>query len=124
VDAFATSVVRILDDGFDKSGNGDWFTGAYATTSALVPKSSVEAFLFWRRDDNLRGESGAFGALDQTTIGVRWAGTLPARLDYPSEKAAQTGSLGTDSVRAWAGHWQLRRSLRGPGAVRIASEGD
>ena len=30
VDAFATSVVRILDDGFDKSGNGNWFTGAYA----------------------------------------------------------------------------------------------
>ena len=122
VDAFATSVVRILDDAFDKSGNGNWFTGAYATTTALVPKSSVEPFVFWRRDANLRGESGAFGALNQTTVGVRWAGTLPARLDYSTEMAAQTGSLGTDSVRAWAGHWQLRRSLGGPGAVRVASE--
>ena len=87
-----------------------------------MPKSSVEPFVFWRRDANLRGESGAFGALNQTTVGVRWAGTLPARLDYSTEMAAQTGSLGTDSVRAWAGHWQLRRSLGGPGAVRVASE--
>ena len=75
VDAFATSVVRILDGSFDKSGNGNWFTGAYATTTALVPKSSVEPFVFWRRDTNLRGESGTFGALNQTTAGVRWAGT-------------------------------------------------
>jgi hypothetical protein len=122
VDAFATSVVRILDDSFDKSGNGNWFTGAYATTTALVPKSSFEPFVFWRRDINLRDELGTFGSLNQTTAGVRWAGTLPARLDYSTEMAAQTGSLGTDTVRAWAGHWQLRRSLDGRGAVRIATE--
>jgi hypothetical protein len=122
VDTFATSVVRIIDDAFDKSGNGNWFTGAYATTTALIPKSSLEPFVFWRRDINLRGESGAFGSLEQTTVGVRWAGTLPSRLDYSTEMAAQTGSLATDSVRAWAGHWQLRRSLGGPGTVRVATE--
>jgi hypothetical protein len=36
--------------------------------------------------------------------------------------AAQRGSLGSDDVDAWAGHWQLRESLPGPGAVRLTGE--
>ena len=53
--------------------------------------------------------------LQQTTVGVRLAGRLPARLDYGVEMALQRGSLGTDDVSAWAGHWQLRESLPGHG---------
>ena len=41
VDAFAASLVRSLD-GFDRSGNGNRFAGAYATASALIPRASVE----------------------------------------------------------------------------------
>ena len=44
VDVFAASVVRILDDEFDKSGNGNRFAGAYATTAALVPQERVEPY--------------------------------------------------------------------------------
>src|SRR5204863_5404174 len=42
--------------------------------------------------------------------------------DYSTEMALQRGSLETDSISAWAGHWQLRRSFAGPGDVRVASE--
>lgn len=122
VDAFAASVVRILDGEFDKSGNGNRFVGAYAATGALVPKSSVEPYVFWRRDASVRTETGTAGRLSVTTIGARWAGALPAHLDYGTEIAVQTGSVGTDSVGAWAGHWQLRETLPTAGAVRIAGE--
>src|SRR5688572_2854628 len=74
VDAFATSVVRILPDGFDKSGAGNRFAGLYGTTTKLVKNGTVEPYVLWKRDVNLRGELGALGTLQHTTFGVRMAG--------------------------------------------------
>ncbi len=122
VDAFGASVVRILDKEFDRSGDGNRFLGAYAVAGSLVPHGSVEPYVFVRKDRGLRTEVGALGDLAMTTVGVRWVGRLPARLDYNTEMAAQTGSLGSDAVGAWAGHWQLRGTLPGAAAVRIAQE--
>jgi hypothetical protein len=122
VDAFGTSAVRILDSEFDKSGAGNRFAGVYAATTRLLPRATVEPFVFFRRDVNLRGETGSSGNLGSTTVGVRIAGRLPARLDYGAEVAIQRGSLGADEIRAWAGHWQLRESLPGPGTMRAIGE--
>ncbi len=58
LDLFAASVVRILPDEWDKSGNGNRFYGAYATTASLVPKSTVEPYFFWRGDRGLKAEAG------------------------------------------------------------------
>jgi alginate export protein len=121
-DVFGASLVRSLPDEFDKSGNGNRLAGVYATTTKLVPKASVEPFVFYRRDVNLRSELATIGNLDQTTVGTRVAGKLPARLDYSVEMALQRGSLAADSVDAWAGHWQVRESLQGAGAVKLISE--
>ncbi len=122
VDAFGASVVRIMDGAFDRSGNGNRFAGAYAATTKLIPLGSVEPYGFWRRDVNLRTEAATFGDLEQTTVGVRMAGRMPGRLDYGIEMAMQRGSLGTDDVEAWAGHWQLRETLPGAAAVRLTGE--
>ena len=122
VDAFGASVVRTLPDEFDRSGAGNRFAGAYATTTALIPLGTVEPYVFWKRDVNLRGELGTVANLQHSTIGVRLAGRMPARLDYGVEMAVQRGALGSEDVRAWAGHWQLRESLPGPGAVRLTGE--
>ena len=122
VDAFGASVVRIMDGAFDRSGAGNRFAGVYATAPKLIPLGSVEPYVFWRRDVNLRSEAATVGNLTQATIGVRLAGRLPARLDYGVEMAIQRGSLGSDDVEAWAGHWQLRETLPGPGAVRLVGE--
>ena len=113
IDLFAASVVRILDDEFDKSGNGNRFAGAYVSSARIVPRGIAEPYMFWRRDVNLRAETGAVGPLEQVTTGARLAGKLPARLDYNVEMDIQRGSLGPDSVRAWAGHWQLRGTMPG-----------
>jgi hypothetical protein len=122
VDLFAASVVRILPEEFDKSGNGNRLLGAYGSAGTLIPRAAIEPYVIWRGDRNLRSESGLFGSLHQVTSGARLAGKLPARLDYVVEMAAQTGSLGPDAVRAWAGHWQMRESLAGKQAVRLTGE--
>ncbi len=122
VDVFGASLVRSLPDGFDKSGNGNRLVGAYATSGKLIPKGTVEPYVIVRHDENLRSELGAFGSLEQTTVGARTVGRLPLGLDYGVEMALQRGSLGDDSIRAWAGHWQMRESLPGRGAVKLTSE--
>jgi hypothetical protein len=122
IDVFAASVVRILPDELDKSGNGNRFAGAYVSSTRWLPLATAEPYVFYRRDVNLRAETGAFGSLDQVTAGTRLAGKLPARLDYNVEMDLQRGSLGPDSVRAWAGHWQIRETLTGAGVPQIVGE--
>jgi hypothetical protein len=78
--------------------------------------------VFYRVTDAQRSELGSVDDLTQMTTGVRWVGTLPARLDYNIEMAAQTGSLGPDDIRAWAGHWQMRRTLHRKRALRAIGE--
>lgn len=108
VDVFGASIVRILDSEFDQSGNGNRLFGAYGVSTALLPKSTIEPYVLWKRDANLRTEQDTTGNLEVATVGVRWVGKLPARIDYGTEMAVQSGSLGSDEVKAWAGHWQVR----------------
>lgn len=121
-DVFATSVVRILDDEFDKSGFGNRFAGVYGGTTRLIPSATVEPYVLWRRDVNLRAEAGGLGTLSAFTTGMRVAGRLPGRLDYGVEMALQRGSLGADDISAWAGHWQMRESLPGRLGARLIGE--
>jgi hypothetical protein len=122
VDVFGASLVRSLPNDFDKSGNGNRLGGAYATSTKMLPQATVEPYVFWRRDVNLRSELGALGTLSQATVGARVAGQLPAKFDYGVEMALQRGGLGQDTLSAWAGHWQLRSSLPGWGAPKITTE--
>lgn len=39
------------------------------------------------------------------------SGTLPAALDYDVEMDEQRGSLGDDSIEAWAGYWGVGRTF-------------
>jgi hypothetical protein len=122
IDVFAASVVRTLAGGFDKSGNGNRFAGAYVSSGRIVPLGTAEPYVFYRRDGNQRAETGVVGALEQVTAGTRLVGRLPAGLDYNVEMDLQRGSLGPDSLRAWAGHWQLRQSLAAPWTPHLTAE--
>ncbi len=121
VDAFAASVVRILPDAWDKSGNGNRFYGAYVSLRSVLPKGSIDPYFFWRGDRRLKSEQGEIGDLHQATTGVRVAGTLPHAYEYNAEAAVQAGSLGPDTIRAWAGHVQMKTGPFGP-ALRVAGE--
>lgn len=122
VDVFAASLVRILADEFDKSGNGNGFFGAYGSTAAVVPQATLEPYVLVRTDRNIVAESGGTGRLTSTTMGARLNGKLPARLDYTVEMAAQAGGLANDSIGAWAGHWRIRESTAGTRPMRFFGE--
>ena len=110
VDVFAASVVRILPDEFDKSGNGNRFAGAYATTAKLVPKGTVEPYVFFRRDVNLRSELGA------------------ARHAAARRRSARASSAGCRPASTTASRWRCSaarspttRSAPGPATGSCAS---
>ena len=105
LDAFATSVVNIQPEEFDKSGYGNLLVGFYGSSTTAIPKATVEPYVFWRKSEDLTIETGGLGNIHQTTIGTRWVGKLPADFDYGVEMVAQMGSVSTDDVSAWAGHW-------------------
>ena len=111
LDAFASSVVNVREGEFNKRADGNNFHGLYGGIEKLVPQAVIEPYLLWRLAPRLRLELGSLGNLDHKTIGFRWAGKLPAAFDYSIEMANQRGSLGTDQVRAWAGHWLLGRTI-------------
>ncbi|HJP86650.1 MAG TPA: alginate export family protein [Gemmatimonadaceae bacterium] len=103
IDAFAASVVRVEQDRFDKNIPGNNFYGTYAAITSLVPRASVEPFFFWRRQSGLLNEAGVRGTMNFGTLGLRLAGK-PAALDYDAQLVGQHGSLGNESIRAWAAH--------------------
>lgn len=122
VDVFGASVVRILGTELDRSGNGNRFAGAYATSGKVLPTGTVEPYFFWRREQNQRPEVGALSSLNQFTTGARAVGKTVAALDYNVEVAVQGGSLGGDNVSAWASHWQLRRTFAGKQTPHLIGE--
>lgn len=107
LDAFASSVVNIRDGEFNKHADGNNFHGLYGGIEKLVPKALIEPYLFWRLAPSLTTELGARGNLDFKTVGFRWVGKLPANFDYGTEMARQIGSLASDDIGAWAGHWVM-----------------
>lgn len=123
LDLFASSVVDVEDTGLNTSDfDASQFYGAHGAATRLVPKAVVEPYVYYRVGRDLRSETGAIGDLRAATIGVRWAGGLPAGLDYNTEMAIQLGSLAGDDVRAWAGHWQLRETLDARRGLRVTGE--
>lgn len=110
-DVFASSVVTIQPEAFDKSGAGNRLYGFYGSTTMAIPKATVEPYVFFRQSEGLTLETGGLGDIEQATIGTRIAGRLPRDVDYGIEMAAQTGTVSTDDVRAWAGHWVVGKTL-------------
>src|SRR5262249_46022495 len=77
----------------------------------LVPKSTIEPYVLWRVGRGVKSEDGTTGKQDFKTAGLRWVGKLPENFDYGAEIAAQTGTFGTDEVRALASHWILGHAM-------------
>jgi hypothetical protein len=105
IDAFASSVVNVREAEFNRHTDGNNFHGVHGSFTSLVPRATVEPYVFWRLSRGLKSEAGISSKLDFKTVGFRWVGKLPANFDYGVEMATQTGSLGPDDVQAWGGHW-------------------
>jgi hypothetical protein len=112
-DVFAASVVTIQPDAFNESGHGNWLYGFYGSSTALVPAATVEPYVLFRRSEGLALETGGTGDIQQVTVGARWAGALRRSLDYGVEMALQEGSVASEDIGAWAGHWTIGRTFSG-----------
>ena len=123
VDGFASSVVAVKMDAFDKSGGGTYLYGSDAQLNVLPLAGMVEPYEFVRTARNLKTEAGAAGELTSTTSGVRVAGRFSPRTDYNTEIAVQRGSLGSDTISAWAGHGVVGRTVAaGKASYRMFAE--
>lgn len=105
VDVFAACLDRIRPSQFDECTPGNDIYGLYNVFSKVVPHAKIEPYFFWRRQSAVKNEAAVLSDLHEGTIGIRWAGKSPAGPDYSLEMARQFGSVGTDSIGAWAGHW-------------------
>ena len=115
VSLFASSVVIEVDGAMDHHLQGNNLYGVYGSFKNAIPKATLEPYVLWRLAPANAGlpETANRGHLNETTIGLRLAGALPAAFDYEIEMDKQTGSLGANSIRTWAGYWTLGRTFRG-----------
>jgi alginate export protein len=104
LDGFASSVVTMQTNEFNESGGGNYFYGMDAPLTVLPYSGIIEPYEFIRTAKHLRTETGADGDLTSSTTGFRLAGRFSSKTDYNAEIALQRGSLGSDTISAWAGH--------------------
>ncbi len=123
VDTFAASVIAMQPDEFNQSGDGNYFYGADAPLAILPFGGVLEPYEFVRSTRGQRSDAGALATLVSSTTGARLAGKLSPSIDYNVEAAIQRGSLGTDDIAAWAGHWAVGRTVpAGRIAYRVFGE--
>jgi len=111
VDLFASSVVNLKEGTADKSSGGNDLHGAYGSISKVVPNATIEPYVLWRLARGTKTEAGLGGKTDRKVYGGRFVGKLPANFDYNIEAVGQSGSVGTDTIRAAASHAALGYTL-------------
>lgn len=114
LDAFASSVVDERDQELNHHTKGNDLHGLYGHLTSVIPAATIEPYVLWRIAPvslSPLTEHGGRGKLNEKTAGVRCEGKLPLGFDYNIEMAKQFGSLGLDSVDAWAGHWLVGKSF-------------
>ncbi len=102
VDVFASSVVNININSFDKPLPGQNLYGVYGSLKDIVPQSTLEPYVLWKTLPRARDELGASGDADIVTTGARFVGQLPRAFDYALEGARQEGHFASEEVSAWA----------------------
>ncbi len=110
LDAFAASVVVISNTnngGVSPHTPGNDIEGLYGEMANVIPDTTLQPYFLWRRDPGQKMGSGALATEDFGTAGFRWVGKLPQGFSFNTENAIQRGSLGSNSVAAWASHVQL-----------------
>jgi len=120
--AFAASVVVLHDGRVGSVTPGNNLHGAYASIAGWIPNSTIEPYFMWRLQPNVKSELGPLGHLDMNVSGARWLGKVRA-FDYNTSFVLERGSVVTDRVDAWAGHWLLAYSIPNlAGSPRFVAE--
>lgn len=110
LDVFSASVVNPVSGTWDHHQQGNNLHGAYGVIESLAPYIVIEPYTLWRLQHGLKNESGVVSKLNEKVGGLRIAGKLPRGIDYGLEAAREFGSLGSDKIQSWAGHWVVGRT--------------
>jgi hypothetical protein len=115
LDAFTGASDKIYTNGFATPAPGEHFDGLYGSIEKVVPNATIEPYLFWKMEHNVKGELTKTGNLDEKTVGLRWVGKLPLGFDYGMESALQRGRQANEPMSAWASHLVAGRTLPNAG---------
>jgi hypothetical protein len=107
IDLFSASVVTIHPGAFDDHAGGLNFHGAYGTLSHLVPKTTIEPYVFVKAMPSVKSQQSIYGTETEVTPGMRVLGNAPLGFDYIAEGALQRGSYSNDSIHAGAGYTKV-----------------
>jgi Alginate export len=107
VAAFSAAVVNPVEGAFDHSKAGNDLHGLYGTISHVLPGATIEPYLLWHLGAGLKTEQGTAARRDTKTIAIRIARPAKDRIDYEAHLLRQYGSIGNDSVRAYAMNFDL-----------------
>jgi hypothetical protein len=107
VDAFSASVVNPVDETFDHSKAGNDLHGLYGTISNILPGATIEPYLLWHLGGGLKTENGLAARRSTKTVAMRVARKAGNRIDYEAHLLRQFGSIGSDSVTAYAMNFDL-----------------
>ena len=127
VSVFAASVVPGDNADLHNTLAGDNMYGVYGSLRGFIPKATFEPYVLWRVAPANAGlpEEVGHGHLNEVTIGLHMKGDLPEDVDYDSEFNGQTGSLGSYSIRAWAGYVGVGKTFpKTAASPRIFLEGN
>jgi len=103
---FAASAVVPQPYGVSPHQEGNNLYGAYFRFDDLVPHSNLEPFFLWRVQPAEVVEpavSKKTAKEDEKALGVRFKAQAHAALDYGGELILETGEVGSQPIRAWAG---------------------
>jgi len=127
VNVFASSVVPENNTDQHSAIPGNNLYGVYGSLKTLIPKATFEPYVLWRvapANPTFTEEVG-HGHLNEFTFGLRIAGNLPNNFEYDTEFDGQTGSLGTFTIRAWAGYAHVDKTFpKAPVSPRVFIEGN
>lgn len=123
LDVFAASVVVVTVGQVGAVTPGNNIYGLYGGLENVIPKSTIEPYLFWRSQSDVKAQLGGIGTYDMKVPGIRWVGTLPRNFDYNTDLAFERGSVLKDEIDAWAGHWVMGYKVPSlPWSPRIFAE--
>ena len=102
LDLFASSVVKNYFTSFDQVQPGRNFYGANLALMKLVPKATLEPYVYLKTVPSVTGADKKTGNERLYTSGLRWSGTIPGGFDYRARYSLQSGHFADNSIRAWA----------------------
>ena len=107
LDVFAASVVKNYLTSWDAVQAGRNFYGVNLALTKLIPKSSLEPYVYLKTAPSVTGYNKLTGNERNYTTGLRWSGTIPWGFDYRARYSIQSGHYAADSIHAWAGYGVL-----------------